>query len=105
MISREETKKYGNGKAPVVIYTLAYLNYFTGGNLNLMKIWLNQSLSPELKTFLNKLSERMYEELLSQAELLNTTILSVSKKNTLFASIRNGNLFCDLTSIHDDLIP
>ena len=105
LISREETKKYGNGKAPVVIYTLAYLNYFTGGNLNLMKIWLNQSLSPELKTFLNKLSERMYEELLSQAELLNTTILSVSKKNTLFASIRNGNLFCDLTSIHDDLIP
>ena len=63
LLSRPENKSYGNKKASVVCYTLAYLNYISFGRIDLMHIWEQQELDDQFKIFLNQLAESIKESL------------------------------------------
>ena len=52
--------EYHQVKAQMTIYTLAMLYYVTNGAISLYKIWQNQGLSDNLKTFINDLSRQLY---------------------------------------------
>lgn len=103
LMSRKETKDYGNAKAPVVAYTMAYLNYITMGRLDLIKIWNRQDLSDECKYFLNKLSEQIKKELDQAAQNATTSVLSISKNSSIYPLLKNKDLGCDVNSIAGDM--
>lgn len=105
LMSRKETKEYGNAKAPAVAYTMAYLNYITMGRIDLLKIWQNQDLSDESKTFLNKLCEQVKNELDKLAQAATTSVLSISKNGTIYPNLKNKDLGCDVNTIQSDMIP
>lgn len=103
LMSRKESKEYGNSKAPVVAYTIAYFNYITCGNIDLFKIWQNQDLSDEMKVFLNKLCEQVKKELDHQAIEARNSVLSVSKKYNIFPDMKNVVMGCDVDSLKADM--
>ena len=103
ILSRPETRTYGNGKAPIAAYVMAYLSMFTNNNLDFEKIWKRQDLSPEMKTFLNKLCEGIWNKFSTCAAVNSQTILSYSKRKDAFDSIRSEDLGCRIEDIKDDL--
>ena len=60
-------------------YALALLKELSHGKFNLMEVWDNQSVSDELKICLNTLCDGIFHILSSQAQALNSTILSYGK--------------------------
>lgn len=103
LLSRPEAKTYGSGKAPVAAYALAYLSMFSNGRLDLNKIWENQDISDDMRTFLNKLSERIWERLNFHAESASKTVLSISKRQDIFDSIKNYDFGLKTDIIKSDL--
>ena len=102
-MSRKETKEYGNAKAPAVAYTMAYMNYITMGRIDLLRIWQNQDLSDECKTFLNKLCEQVKAELDRFAQAATTSVLSISKNSAIYSNLKNKDLGCDVNTVKGDL--
>ena len=88
LLHRPETKQFGNAKAPVIAYTMAYLCWFTQGRLDLLKIWKNQGLSPNLQGFLVSLAYHVKDKLQADADASNTTVLSWSKAAKAFESLK-----------------
>ena len=78
-MSRPENKNYANGKATIVAYAMAMLEYQTMGKFDLLKVWQNQSISDNTKIYLNKLCDKIYELLDEQARTLITSVLSFGK--------------------------
>ena len=91
--------EYSNAKAPAAAYSLAYLNYITFGNLDLMSIWQHQELPDELKAFLDYLSDRIKEQLEFYAEAARKNVLGISKTAPIYPNIKKQNLGCDIESI------
>ena len=104
ILTRPESRTYGSGKAPVAAYALAYLSMFTNGNLDFDKIWRRQTLSPEMKTFLNKLSESIWTLLSQGAETVGKSILVYSKRKDAFSPIRDKDFGFRRDDIKDDLL-
>ena len=90
---------YSNATAPVAAYTLAYLNYVTQGNLNLMKIWKEQDLPEELEEFLDSLSDKIKDQLDFYAEADRKSVLSISKTKAIYPNIQRKDLVCDIEPI------
>lgn len=103
LTSRKESKDYSNAKSPTIAYTMGYMNYITMGNLDLIKIWNNQDISNECKIFLNKLCEKIKAELDKAAQAASTTVLSISKNSSIFPSMKNKDMGCDVKTIEADL--
>ena len=101
LFSRQEIKSYGNRKATIITYTLAYLNYITYNKLNLEKIWKEQKLSENLICFLIQLSNKINEAVIDLAGEM--TVLSWGKRKQSFKDVVNYGIKCDTTTIKDDM--
>lgn len=86
--SRKENKKYKNGKAPVIAYTMAYLHYVTFEDFPLLDLWDKQELSDNQKEALDEIAEMIFKILSQIANEEMTTILSVSKRKGVFDDIK-----------------
>jgi hypothetical protein len=82
LLQRQETKRYGNRKATICAYALAFLNFRTRGMLDLEKIWLKQDISDNLKMYLNQLCELIYDTTEKLAG--NMGVLSWGKRKSSF---------------------
>ena len=85
---RPENKLYKNGKAPVIAYTIAYLHYISFDNFALMPLWEEQSLSSLQKKLLDAIAELMFKLLSQIAEEEYSSVLSISKRKSIFEDIK-----------------
>lgn len=100
--SRKENKKYKNGKAPVIAYTMAYLHYITFEDFPLLGLWEQQELNDSQKEVLDEIAEMMFQMLSQIANEEMTTILSVSKRKGVFEDIKqkvSGEELCTLRNL------
>lgn len=95
LMSRPENKNYANGKATVVAYAMAMLEYLSMGRFDLLKVWQNQTLSDNTKIYLNSLCDKIYGLLFTQANNLNSTILSYGKTKGAYDFIKSQALGVD----------
>ena len=102
LASRPENKEYKNKKAPVIAYTMAYLNYITANRLDLLSIWKNQALSINLQVFLNKLAEQIKNALV-RASGSGDGVLSFSKRKDAFTLMLHEHIACDRKLIQEEL--
>lgn len=96
---RPEGRTYGNKKASVIAYTIAYVNYITFGNFNLTEVWNHQDLSENQKKALNILSDAIKDALTDLAG--ETGVLSYGKRKGAFEDLINHPLNCDITEIKE----
>lgn len=96
---RPEGRTYGNKKASVIAYTIAYVNYITFGNFNLIEVWNHQDLSENQKKALNILSDAIKDALTDLAG--ETGVLSYGKRKGAFEDLINHPLNCDIAEIKE----
>lgn len=104
LMSRSENKYYANGKATVVAYAMAMLKFQTLGNIDLLKIWKQQSISDNMKIYLNSLCEKIYNLLNDQARMINSSILSYGKTKPAYEFIKGQNFGLNIHLLDDDMI-
>ncbi len=85
--ARKENRNYKNGKAPVIAYSMAYLHYITFEDLPLLDIWERQDLTDDMKEALDMIAELMFKQLSEIADAEYTSILSISKRKSVFTEI------------------
>lgn len=85
--ARKENRNYKNGKAPVIAYSMAYLHYITFEDLPLLDIWERQDLTDDMKEALDMIAELMFKQLSEIADAEYTSILSISKRKSVFPEI------------------
>lgn len=102
LMSRPESKNYANGKATVVAYAMAMLEYQTMGKFDLVKVWNNQVVSDNTMIYLNTLCDKIYEILDTQARDLNTSILSYGKTKGAYDFIKSQPLNVDIHLLDND---
>lgn len=102
LAARPENKEYKNKKAPVIAYTMAYLNYITANRIDLLRIWQNQGLSINLQVFLNKLAEQIKDALV-RASGGGDGVLSFSKRKDAFALMLQEHIVCDRKALQEEL--
>ena len=85
--ARKENRNYKNGKAPVIAYSMAYLHYITFEDLPLLDIWERQELTDDMKEALDMIAELMFKQLSEIADAEYTSILSISKRKSVFTEI------------------
>ena len=102
LIQRPECKQYGNRKATIATYTLAYLNNITQGRLNLDKIWKEQKLSDNLIAFLIQVSESINETVIELAG--DIAVFSWGKRKQSFREILNYGITCDTSLLNDEKV-
>ena len=74
--------------------------------LDLLKIWKDQALSPNLQGFFVSLSYHVKNKLQADAEKANTTVLSWSKTAKAFESLKKmENTHLSYNTIAEDLMP
>lgn len=103
LMSRPENKNYANGKATVVAYAMSLLARYSSRQLDLIKIWNNQSLSDNLKIFLNQLCDKIYDLLNKQVQELNTSILSYGKTKGAYDFIKSQKLDLNFSQLAIEL--
>jgi len=101
LASRPENKDYKNKKAPVIAYTMAYLNYITANRIDLLKIWKNQGLTINMQVFLNQLAEQIKDALIS-ASGGSDSVLSFSKRKDAFGLMIQERISCDRSLIQEE---
>ena len=104
LMSRPENKNYANGKATIVAYAMAMLEYQTMDKFDLLKVWQNQSISDHTKIYLNKLCDKLYELLDEQARTLSTSVLSYGKTSKAYEFIKSQSLDIDIHLLDNDLL-
>ena len=88
-------------KAQMTVYTLAMLYHVTNGNISLYKIWQNQGLSDNLKSFINELAKQLYEKL--SADKPDTiTFRDFCKSAKTWEAAKKYTFSLDIASIVDD---
>ncbi len=88
-------------KAQMTVYTLAMLYHVTNGNISLYKIWQNQDLSDNLKTFVDNLAKQLYEKL-SADKPETVTFRDFCKSSKTWDATKKYTLSLDISSITDD---
>ena len=104
LMARPENKVYANGKATIVAYAMAILAYRSFGKLDLISIWVNQSLSDNLKDYLNMLCDNIFGLFDTQARMLSTSILSYGKTKGAYDFIKSQPLDVDSHLLDADLM-
>ena len=94
--------EYHQIKAQMCLYTLAMLYQVTNGNLSLYKIWQNQCISENLKTFINELSKQLYTKLKAD-QPDTTTFRDFCKSPKTWEATKKYTFELDLASIADDM--
>ena len=103
---RYGTKLSGNHigelKQVVVPYTLSLLNIITEGQLDLYRIWKNQSISPALSDFIYDLMKQVNEFILRESPVSH--YIEWAKKEECWLKVRLNNWTYDLDEIQQDFI-
>ena len=102
LLSRPECKQYGNRKATVAAYTLAYLNNITFNKLNLEKIWKEQKLSDNLMAFLIQLSDSIHNAMVDIAGEVG--VLTWGKRKTAFKDLLSYDIKYNRDLLKDERI-
>lgn len=102
LMSRPENKGYANGKATIVAYAMAMLEYYTYDKFDLLKVWENQNLSDNTKIYLNKLCDTIHNLFDNQARELTTSILSYGKSKAAYEFIKSQPLNIDIHLLDAD---
>jgi hypothetical protein len=100
LMSRPENKQYGNRRATIAMYCIAYLRYKTFGHLNLDSIWEKQDLSDNLKRYLMQLCEAMNAALQDLAGEI--AVISWGKRNKSYEAICKYPLNCDHSLLKEE---
>lgn len=96
LLSRQENKMYGNKKASIICYAMAFLNHYTFNRLDLMTIWEQQSVGMELAAYLNRLCDSICAALTERAEMAGTTVLSYGKRKDTYENLlHSGELYAN----------
>lgn len=103
LMSHAKTKEYGSTKAPAAAYTIAYLNYITLGNIDLLKIWELQEISDRVAIALDNLCDRMKAELDVSARANNRSVANNSKIKIVYQELMNRDLGFEKDSIREIL--
>jgi len=67
------SEKFGGYRANIVTYTLAYLSYKTQQDIDLDKIWRQQSLTPSLQQTIQVISREVHQVIISPPDGRNIT--------------------------------
>lgn len=102
LMSRPENKGYANGKATVVAYAMAMLEYQTMGKFDLLKIWKNQTVSDNTKIYLNTLCDKIYTLIDNKARNMSSSILSYGKTKSAYDFIKSQPLNIDIHLLDGD---
>ena len=89
-------------KQVVVPYTLSLLNIITEGQLNLYRIWKNQSISPALSDFIYDLMKQVNEFILRESPVSH--YIEWAKKEECWLKVRSNNWTYNLDEIKQDFI-
>ena len=100
-MSRPECKQYGNRKATIVTYTLAFLNDITFGKLDLDKIWKEQDLTDNLKIFLIQTSELINQAIIELAGEI--AVLSWGKRKQSFNDLKSFGIQCNRELLKNEM--
>ncbi len=103
IMSRPETKTYGVLRNSVTAYTMACLNSFTNGNLDLNKIWEQQCLSDLLQSFIGRLCDGIYEKMNSDIKSMRVSSRSYAKKHENYDLVKSADFGLDISYISSDL--
>lgn len=103
---RYGTKLSGNHigelKQVVVPYTLSLLNIITEGQLDLYRIWKNQSISPALSDFIYDLMKQVNEFILKESPVSH--YIEWAKKEECWLKVRSNHWTYNLDEIQQDFI-
>ncbi len=97
----EHAKDYNSAKAPAVTYTMAYLNFITLGNIDLLKIWDMQVIPERVVITLNNLCDRIKAELEINARAASKNVLDAAKTKSVYQELMNKNLGFNTDSIRE----
>ena len=89
-------------KQVVVPYTLSLLNIITEGQLDLYRIWKNQSISPALSDFIYDLMKQVNEFILKESPVSH--YIEWAKKEECWLKVRSNNWTYNLDEIQQDFI-
>jgi hypothetical protein len=98
---RPENKMYGNRKATITAYAIAYLSYRTFGRLDLEKIWKQQALSENMIKYLNQLCEAINVAMQDLAGEI--AVLSWGKRKQSFKDLVNYGLNDDSSLLDTEI--
>lgn len=87
--NREDNKKYKNAKASVIAYSLAFLHYSMGSELDLLAIWERQELTENQKKGLDTLAGYIYKHICELADANYMPVLSYGKRKDAFREVVN----------------
>ncbi len=68
-----QNEKFGGYRANIVTYTLAYLSYKTQQDIDLDKIWKQQSLTPSLQQAIQIISRKVHQVIINPPDGRNVT--------------------------------
>ena len=91
--------EYGNARVPVASYALAYLNYITLGDIDLLKVWDVQEVPESIKPALDNLCDKVKTELEVSAQAAKKSVLSVSKNKNVYSDLKNRDLGFERDSV------
>lgn len=103
LINHAKIEEYGSSKAPVAAYTLAYLNFITLGNIDLIRIWELQEIPDRIAVALNNLCGRIKAEIEASARAKSNSVLNTSKIKNTYEELINRDLGFDINSIREIL--
>ena len=103
LISHAKTAEYGSAKAPVAAYTMAYLNFITLGNVDLLKIWQLQEIPESIVVALDNLCDRIKAEIEVSARSAGKSLLTATKTKGVYQELINRDLGFDSDSIKEIL--
>lgn len=104
LIAHAKSKEYGSAKAPVAAYTMAYLNYITLGNIDLLKIWELQEIPERFAVALDNLCDRVKAELDVSARSNGKSVANNSRLKNVYQELMNRDLGFEKDSIREILI-
>lgn len=99
----EHSKEYGIAKAPIVAYTMAYLNYITLGNIDLQKIWELQEVPEKVIVAIDNLCDRIKAEFEVNARSSNRSVLVAAKTKNAYQELTNKDLSFNTDAINEIL--
>lgn len=101
LMHRPENKMYGNRKATITAYAIAYLSHRTFGRLDLEKIWKQQALSENMVKYLNQLCEAI--NIAMQDLAGEIAVLSWGKRKQSFKDLVNYGLNDDSSLLDTEI--
>ena len=103
LMSYAKSAEYGSAKAPVAAYTMAYLNFITLGNIDLLKIWKLQEIPESVAIAFNNLCDRIKAELYVSARNVSGSVLNAAKNKNIYQELQNRDLGFEKESIREIL--